>query len=75
MPFIKLRSRPVAALNTRTALATFGTVLTLLVGHGLVVQIEKRAAEDRMTFGTSADPCIRAACLHSLHVPAVTDNQ
>jgi hypothetical protein len=63
------------SIKARAALASFATVLALLVGHALAGQIEKRAAEDRMTFGTASHGCIRAACLRSLHVPAVTDDE
>jgi hypothetical protein len=72
MPSTKAKSRSVKA---RAALASFATVLVLLVGHALAGQIEKRAAEDRMTFGTASHACMRAGCLRSLHVPAVTDDQ
>jgi hypothetical protein len=72
MPSTKAKSRPYKA---RAALAAFGTALVLLVGHALAAQLEERAAEDRMTFGTTSDACIRAACLRSLHVPAMTDDQ
>ena len=75
MSFTTLKSRPIKALKTRAVLATFGTALVLLVGHAMAAQIEKRAAEDRMTFGTASDACIRAACVRSLHAPAVTDDQ
>ena len=72
MPSTKPKSRSV---KVRAALGAFGMALTLLVGHALAAQMEKRAAEDRMTFGTAFQACVRAACLRSLHVPAVTDDQ
>ena len=43
-------------------LAAFWTLLASFTGSVLVEQVEKRAAEDRLTFGTMADTCVRAAC-------------
>ena len=60
-----LKSRPVRTLKTRAALATFGTAFVLFIGHAMAAQIEKRAAEDRMSFGSTSDTCIRAACVRS----------
>jgi|SoiMethySBSTD1v2_1073268.scaffolds.fasta_scaffold3278070_1 hypothetical protein len=43
-------------------LAAFWTLLASFTGSVLVEQVEKRAVEDRLTFGTMADTCVRAAC-------------
>ncbi|HEV8261727.1 MAG TPA: hypothetical protein VGQ19_13330 [Burkholderiales bacterium] len=43
-------------------LAAFWTLLASFTGSVLVEQVEKRAVEDRLTFGTMADKCVRAAC-------------
>jgi hypothetical protein len=63
MSSTKLKFGPIKALNTRAALATFGIALVLFVGHAMAAQVEKRAAGDRLTFGTASDSCIRTACL------------
>jgi hypothetical protein len=44
------------------ALAAFWTVLASFTGSVLVERMEKRAVEDRLSFGTTADTCVRAAC-------------
>ena len=69
-----LKSRPVRTLKTRAALATFGTAFVLFIGHAMAAQVEKRAAEDHLTFGTISDACVRAACVRSPHAPAVIDH-
>ena len=43
-------------------LAAFWTLLASFTGSVLVERVEKRAVEDRLTFGTIADTCVRAAC-------------
>ena len=43
-------------------LAAFCTLLASFTGSVLFERVEKRAAEDRLTFGTMADTCVRAAC-------------
>ena len=44
------------------ALAVLWTLLASFTGSVLVERVEKRAVEDRLTFGTMADTCVRAAC-------------
>ena len=44
------------------ALAAFWTLLASFTGSVLVERIEKRAVDDRLSFGTVADTCVRAAC-------------
>ena len=44
------------------ALAAFCTLLASFTGSVLVERVEKRAVEDRLSFGTMADTCVRAAC-------------
>jgi hypothetical protein len=44
------------------ALAAFWTLLASFTGNVLVDRMEKRAVEDRLSFGTMADTCVRAAC-------------
>jgi hypothetical protein len=44
------------------AVVAFCTVLASFTGSVLVERVEKRAVEDRLTFGTTADTCVRAAC-------------
>lgn len=61
--------------KARAALAASGMALALLIGPALAAQVEKRADEDRLTFGASAASCARAACLHLLHAPTVTDDE
>jgi len=49
-------------------LTTLWTLLAPLTGNALVDRMEKHAAEDRLSFGTTVDTCIRAACSPS-HFP------
>jgi hypothetical protein len=44
------------------ALAALGTLLASFTGTALVERLEKHAAEDRLSFGTMADTCVRASC-------------
>lgn len=46
-------------------LITLWTLLAPFTGNALVDRMEKHAAEDRLSFGTTVDTCIRAACLPS----------
>lgn len=46
-------------------LATLWTLLASFTGTALVEQTEKHATDDRLSFGTTADTCIRAACSSS----------
>ena len=50
------------------ALVTLWTLLASFTGTALVAQTEKHATEDRLSFGTTVDTCIRAACSPS-HFP------
>ena len=43
-------------------LAAFWTLLASFTGSVLIERMEKRAVEDRLSFGTMADTCVRAAC-------------
>ena len=44
------------------ALAALWTLLASFTGDALMEQMEKHAVEDRLSFGTMVDTCIRAAC-------------
>jgi hypothetical protein len=44
------------------ALGALWTLLASFTGSALVERMEKRAVEDRLSFGTMADTCVRAAC-------------
>jgi len=57
-PFLK---RPIRLV----VLVAFWTLLASFTGSVLVERMEKRAVEDRLSFGTMADTCVRAACLPS----------
>jgi hypothetical protein len=48
--------------KTLVAFAALGTLLALFIGRALVERIEQHAAEDRLSFGTMTDTCIRASC-------------
>jgi len=43
-------------------LAAFCTLLASFTGSVLVERMERRAVEDRLSFGMTADTCVRAAC-------------
>jgi hypothetical protein len=43
-------------------LAALWTLLASFTANAWMQQIEKHATEDRLSFGTIADTCIRAAC-------------
>ena len=49
----------------RVALATLWMLLAGFTGNALLEQMQKHAMEDRLSFGTKLDTCIRAACLRS----------
>ena len=53
--FLKRPKRPVA-------LIALGALLTVFIGNALVERMAKHAAEDRLSFGTMADTCVRASC-------------
>jgi hypothetical protein len=59
--FPKAAKRPVA-------LIALGALLAVFIGSALVERMEKHAAEDRLSFGTMADTCVRASCSPS-HIP------
>ena len=63
-----LKRSSLRAPRRLVALATLWMLLASFTGNALVERIEKHAAEDRLSFGTPADPCIRAACSPS-HFP------
>ena len=65
MTTIPFKIPSLAWLKGPLALAAFGAALALSTGHALVAQMEKRAAEDRLAFGTMLDTCIRATCTPS----------
>jgi hypothetical protein len=44
------------------ALAVFWTLLASFTGSVFVERMEKRAIEDRLSFGTTADTCVHATC-------------
>lgn len=44
------------------ALAAFCTLLASFTGSVLVERMERRAVEDRLSFGTMADTCARGTC-------------
>jgi len=53
--FLKRPKKPVA-------LIALGALLAVFIGNALVEQMAKHAAEDRLSFGTMADTCVRASC-------------
>jgi len=49
-------------------LAALWTLLASFTANALVDRMEKHAADDRLSFGTTVDTCIRVACSPS-HFP------
>ena len=56
------------APNRLLVLPILWMLLVPITGNALVDRMEKHAAEDRLSFGTTVDTCIRAACSPS-HFP------
>jgi len=53
--FIKFLKRPVV-------FAALGALLAVFIGGALADRMEKRAAEDRLSFGMAAEICVHASC-------------
>jgi hypothetical protein len=62
MTTIDLKRSFFTAPKKMVALAALWTVLASFTGNALVEQTDKHALEDRLSFGTMVDTCIRAAC-------------
>jgi hypothetical protein len=62
MTTIKLKRTALKGPITPLALAVFWTLLASFTGSAFVERMEKRAVEDRLSFGTMADTCARATC-------------
>jgi hypothetical protein len=73
MTAIDLTRSFLKGLKTPLTLATLGTLLALFTASALVERVEKHTAADRLSFGATADTCIRASCsseheaLHGFH--------
>ena len=65
MSTIDLKRSLLIAPKRLVMLATLWTLLVPFTGNALVDRMEKHAAEDRLSFGTTVDTCIRAACSSS----------
>jgi hypothetical protein len=68
MTTTNLKRRLPEAPTKLVVLAALSTLLASFTANALVDWMEKHAADDRLSFGTMVDTCIRVACSPS-HFP------